>query len=182
MNGKGAYSGTIAVVAIVVLIAVSFSSGATLNTEDAAGKAKAIVELKAEFQQARYLLDKTASDAIADSAEAGGCDFDSTEIAGILLPYFRNTLEEAGLENCGMANSSVSGNRNNITIKFNLNCTKELSGMQLQYKKDSIQLTKRAAYENTGTGCNVDVRDSDSSVCEVDTISAGSGSNLCTAS
>jgi len=169
MNRKAAYSGSIALIAVVILVSVSFNSSAVLQAEAGQRQAKTIIDVKRDWQMARYLLDKSASDAVADAAS--DCGYASDDVDRILTTYFNDTLKDAGLQHCTAENSDASGNNpDNITITVDIQCSKTAEGTKVQYKKNGIEFRKRAYYDNTGSGCLVDVKDRDSGLCEVDTI------------
>jgi hypothetical protein len=173
MNRKGAYSGIIASIAIVAIIAVAFNSSAIGRAQSEKDYAKAIVDLKREWLTARYLLDKSASDAIADNGFSIGCSGNNNSIESTLGDdgggYFRSTLDEASLETCHVNNVGVSGN---ITVNVDIYCEKTIDGIEIRYGKDRVQFNKTATYDS-GPPCTIDVKDDKSDVCEVDTIIGG---------
>ncbi|MDP2974193.1 MAG: hypothetical protein Q8N60_04020 [Candidatus Diapherotrites archaeon] len=173
MNRKGAYSGIIASIAIVVIIAVAFNSSAAVKAQTEKDYAKAIIDVKSDWQNARYLLDKSTSDAIADDGFAVGCNYDRASIENKLRGpsgYFQLTLNES-LTNCKVENISVTGNNpNNIQIQTDLSCSKSII---TEYKRTAITFLKVASYDGSGINCKVDVADKRSGICEVDTIDTG---------
>ncbi len=181
MNRKGAYSGVIASIAIVVIIAVAFNSSAMVRAQSEKDYAKAIIDLKREWLTARYLLDKSASDAIADDGFKNGCTKNMASIKATLgdntSGYFRSTLDDASLENCHVDNVNVIGN---IQVDVDIYCEKTLDGIKIEYEKDKVQFNKSANYD-PAPSCKIDVKDDKSNLCEVDKIPSTSANNLCNA-
>jgi len=173
MNKKGIYTATLALVAITVIAAMSFSNVANVQAKEGVDKAQAIIDLKWEWQNAYSLLWNSGADAVADAGFASACVFDADAIKNTAEIYFADTLAES-LKNCSIDNVSVQDPPDSLDeakITFDLECRKELNGMSINYKKGGRILRKKAYYYTDGTGaCFVDVKDVGTGYCEVDKI------------
>ena len=177
MNRKGAYSGIIASIAIVVIIAVAFNSSAAVRGGAEQSYSKAIVDVKSDWQNARYLLDKSASDALADdSSETGvACSIAYDEMANYFTTVLSNSIKNCEITFNPAVDVQVAGS--DVTVMVAIKCTKG----NVDYAK-SAKFEKRVGifYDVANTRCLVDVLDKQSTICEVDKIPAAPPLGLCT--
>lgn len=179
MNRKGAYSGIIASIAIVAIIAIAFNSSAAVRGGAEQSYSKAIVDAKRDWQNARYLLDKSASDALADdSSETGvACSIVYDEMANYFTTVLSNSIKNCEVTFNPAANVQVAGS--DVIVTVAIKCTNG----NVDYAK-SAKFEKRVGtfYDVANTRCLVDVLDKQSTVCEVDKIGSGQPNDLCSLS
>jgi hypothetical protein len=165
MNKKGSYAGAIALIAVLVIVVATLGSRSSATIGAQKNYAEAIVDTKSAWQNARDLLDKSFSDALAD-ASSQACAID----ASLVDSYLNATLQDAGDLNCTVLNigeTQVSGDQATVTAEFS--CGMSMDKAFVKYGK--IAWLKKFVYVlGAGPPCNVDVKDMGSLVCEVDTI------------
>ena len=157
MNKKGLYSGGIALVTIVLVIAVSFNIVSTVQAEESMGKADAIINAKWEVQNMGHLLEATAVDAMVDAIFVV-CSYD----ADLIKSNFESYVLEPSIVNsgeCTVSNILVNGNAANTLISFELECTANpAAGLTTEYKK-VISFQKSATMALIDTTCDLTITD-----------------------
>ena len=132
-----------------------------------------VFELKTGTQNMQYLLDKAASDAMADTIDTETCTVDGTEYAGTINKYFKNITGNA-TEYHGMQCMEiiVPEASSGTDFSFDLNCYKIMpSGFRAEYIKE-ITLNKEVTVkkESPGIGqpevCTAQVKDLQSETCD----------------
>ena len=104
---KGFYSAIIGLLAIMLLTSTIILVRGNQQFERNYGYAKAFPDIKAEQQNAFYILDITSTDALSDSINDSTCSLlGNDEINGKLLDYFESSLEEMQ-SNCSIENGQI---------------------------------------------------------------------------
>lgn len=173
MNSKGSYAAVIVLVAVVVIVVAALSSSAAVNAQGQKNYAKAIVEVKREWQNFRYLLDKSAADALADASFDGGCGYNAANLD--LGAYFSNVKDDSFGDDCTYDNLTIDdSDLGDIIITVSIACGKNLGGdFSVSYSKD-VTFNKALTVDGSGTcpdltpRCRVIVQDKQSSIDEVD--------------
>jgi len=84
---KGVYSAVVGLTALVIIISIAASTGQRIAMEEDSIYASSMTEMKIEWQNMRYLLDKTAADAIADAVIVN-CT--NTDVETKIATYMQN--------------------------------------------------------------------------------------------
>jgi len=182
MKSNGVYAGAIALIAIVVIAGAVFVSQGTALAEGQKNNASTIVETKAAWQNARYLLDKTAAFVVLGVEE--DCAYDADEIKTLAEITFSDLLENAHNINCSIAEGSVAANAITGNSQFyadisaTVRCGRSDKGFFVEYEK-TVTFKKTGYFPEScvaGDGQR-DVLDRDSGACEIDRwIGGGCGS------
>jgi hypothetical protein len=175
MNRKGAYSGIIASIAIVVIIAVAFNSSAAVRGGAEQSYSKAIVDVKRDWLNFWYLLSKSASDELADASFVGGsCSYNKAWAQNNVVTYFGNIKTKSFGKECVYSITSQNFS-NPVTIDVSITCQKDTSGSSVSYSKN-VTFNKNVSASVQGTcldlvtpKCVVTVTDGQSGVAEVNT-------------
>lgn len=122
MNGRGAYSGVIAIAVLAVVTAFSFSALSIANSESVSVFGNSVRELKADWLNAMFLVDKAVAKAVGDAAaenfsETGICGFDgtrafsniSTSLAFVAGNSFKKCSITSSLEELDLTSPAVKG-------------------------------------------------------------------------
>jgi hypothetical protein len=163
--GKGFYSAIIALTAIVLAIAIIVTANQGMALEESALYSKAVISVKAQWQNARFVLDKAASDAIADSVLANGCVFNPTQARDRMNNYFTGILGEMWGNECNLTELELSGTASNIQINATIECAKYFGEkFNVSYKKSAVF---NKAVTASSSPCSITVTDLQSGVEEV---------------
>ena len=170
MKTKGSYTGAIAIIAIVIMAIISFGMVSTREAAAHENEAGAIIEAKWEMQNAHHLVGKVFADAIADSGVEQGCAFDLAEVDTKANTYFTASFTNYP-PLCSVQNVAVTEViANNATVEFDLQCSKEVGGIVINYTRKGFTFDKQTYYDLSTGSCLVDVEDNDTGECDVDTI------------
>ena len=168
MNRRGTYSALVAVIALVIIVAVVLNSIVSAQGQESLMQERAIVELKAKWQNLRFVLDKVAADAIADSYDRVACG-PNEDYADKINAYFTTAINNfngiTGAD-CSAEQLSSGSVTDGTDFSFALTCNQNLSGGgQASY---SGQLTfNKSSNATPGAVCELWVRDNQSLECEV---------------
>ena len=171
MKTKGSYTGAIAIIAVVIMAVISFGMVSTREATAHENEAGAIIEAKWEMQNAHHLVGKVFADAIADSGVEQGCAFDLAATNTKANTYFTASFTNYP-PYCAVQNVVVGGSASSVTVDFDLQCSKEVGGIVINYTRKGFEFDKQVHYDNSA-GCLVDVEDNDTGECDVDTIVGG---------
>lgn len=148
MNKKGGiYVGIVAVIALAALALVIYPSLSITNEWKASGYSNLMLETKRIWQNARFVLDKAVSEALADYAESNGRT--NIKRAGSQVQsYLNNALatisNESGFS-CSLDsfNYNTSGGNKEAIVTIDLKCEQELrkntkTTFKVSYAKSAI--------------------------------------------
>jgi len=156
MNTNGLYSGGIALVTIVLVIAVSFNITSTVQAEKTQGTADNIIDAKWEIQNAGHLLEAAAIDAIVDEIFVA-CKYNENSIKTRVESYI--TINSLETRRCTVSNIVVDGSSSSTSISFDLECSNSTSpGLTTNYKKE-ISFQKSMVITPNGNECSVAIDD-----------------------
>ncbi len=177
---KGIYSGVIALTALVLAVAIIATAGQRIAMQGDSIYGSSMMEVKMHWQNARYVLDKAASDAIADSVfGSGNCTYSTGAARTAVSTYFPQILNEMWEGECIVsAGPSLSGASGNITINATIKCGKDFGAESSVFYEKQVTFKKAVSSDSSGGSCLIDIEDMQSGVCEVDEILSGPN-NLC---
>lgn len=167
---KGLYSGTIALIAIVIASGIVLGMLSKAIAEENKSSINEMAYVKFEWQNAYQLIGKASADAAADGVFGNGCVFSIPAIQAKAQAYLPAVLASTGL-NCTVSNITAGGTAAETAITFDLSCSKEAAGMSIKYAKNGM-ISKKTVFTQGGglNPCFVDVKDFDSGACQVDKI------------
>ncbi|MDO8538781.1 MAG: hypothetical protein Q7S21_07935 [archaeon] len=136
---KGFYTAVIGLLAIMLISTTLILVRTNQQFERNYGTAKAFPDIKAELQNAQYILDLTATDAISDSIDQTNCSLDTpANIQTRIKDYLNNSLNEMN-SNCKINETKFFVNQtaqtfpqqpdgrifavNELTASFDLDCS-----------------------------------------------------------
>ena len=182
MKGKGSYTGAVAVIAVAIMVAVSYGMASAGEAQKGENRARAIIETKWELQNTRHLVGKVFADAIADNTDMAACSYgDVLDLInkvgdGTTSGYIYESINgnDDVLPGCKALNPIVdpTSTANSSKITFDISCTKDAGGIGIDYTIRELSFDKQAYYDNSD-GCLVDVEDNKSLACDVDRIVGG---------
>jgi hypothetical protein len=188
MRNKGLYTGAVALIAVAIIIASSFSMVSTVQSHQRESFANNIVESKWQMQNAKHLTGLIVSDAMADSGFNLGCNFNLDDITITLGSYLAETFNDSFSDCTVEVERVVAPAVNQIRVNIqSISCSKEFEGISINYEKQDIEFNKQISYYNfvdpmdptAPPQCYIDVWDPDALKCEVDTIEASVPENIC---
>ncbi|MDD5162819.1 MAG: hypothetical protein PHD95_01280 [Candidatus ainarchaeum sp.] len=166
---KGIFSGIIAAAAIMLIGAIIITTSANVknsSNEDFAGK---ILEIKKEWNNAGYLLDKTLADKLADSVDMTACTFTAPAPSEIDA-YFRSTIGNS-IKNCNFQDVQIdSSAQANFEIHFALICSKKISNeFEIKKFEKIVAFAKKVEliYIPAPESCTITITDLQSGIVEV---------------
>lgn len=186
MENKGLYTGAVALIAVAIIIASSFSMVSSVQSHQQESYANNIMETKWQMQNAKHLTGKIVSDALADSGFLSGCTFVINDIIATLGSgsdgYLKETLDDS-FSDCTVeveGTQDLGGNQVRVNIR-SISCSREFDGISINYEKEGLEFNKQISYytDLNTFECTIDVRDVDSGKCDVDTIEALVTENIC---
>jgi len=172
MNRKGAYTATIAIVAVIIIATVSFNSIATVQGQQT-GNARTLLDFKRDVFNINYLLGKTTADAISDSAYdpgTGSCGYRGEDFArGAVTTYVNDTLRETYPGLCSVDSvdiDNLGGDPIEFDVTIKLSCAR---GFGREFEASYVKTFeyRKGLVVNAIGGCNVIVTDRDSGEEEV---------------
>ena len=185
MNSTASYTAIITVIAIIVVISLTFSSTMVVQVREN-NLAQAVLETKKEWQNVSYLLDKTTADALEDEIVAAGQP--CTALTGNRLnSYFNKTMDyvnaKKGIDfNCAITSGPTpvigAGNPKNVTVDVTFYCGKTVGKSFVRYEKNADFEKNVKSFKEDESTCFVDIKDVQSGVCEIDRIPDGAN-NYC---
>ncbi len=172
MNRKGFFTAIISLIIMVLIVTMLSVQQNASKQIRAEYYQRAIFELKTGTQSTQYLLDKSASDAIADSVDNENCTLSETDYTKTIEKYFNGetgiierTKEFFGIE----CEEIIVPNPVDISdFQFDLKCYRDIpSGFRAEYTT-TIQLSKEATVTAVGIPpvCKVQVKDLQSGTCD----------------
>ena len=150
MNSKGSFSAIVAVSLVVLIAAIGFTFYSNGVSQKALLEQQDSLELRNQWAQTRFLLDKAAAKALLEhTVYAGTCtvySFDSASVSAYFTTVLNNTKSSVicGIPASGAGSLNVTSPSN---IAFKLTCSKA----GLSYS-DSVIFEKEV---RAGTGCEV---------------------------
>ncbi len=177
MNSSGSYAVVITLIAMVMIAAAAATSSSAIRAEGREGYARATAEVKREWQNFRYLLDKSTADAVADASLVGSvCEYNSTQANNNLAGYFSNVRSDSFGKDCLYSPTTpiANGSADNITVTVSITCEKSLGGgFSASYSKN-VTFNKKVTVDGSGVcpdstpRCYVVVQDKQSLINEVE--------------
>src|SRR3989338_2012689 len=162
MNRKGIFSALLAIAAVALVAAAIIVSTTSTANVSSADFSKQVLELKSEWNNARYLLDKTTSRALAGSVDEG-CNF--TLSASAINNSFLITKNSSFRDNCTYT-ATTTAVTTDITVSTKIKCTKSLSGFSASFEKD-VTFKKRVDASSASGSCKITITDLQSGVIEI---------------
>tara|TARA_Y100000310_G_scaffold345396_1_gene464436 strand:- start:4066 stop:4569 length:504 start_codon:yes stop_codon:yes gene_type:complete len=164
---RGIYSSTIALTALVLAIALIATTSERLALEEKSVYSDVLLEVKGQWQNSARVLDKAASDAIADTIVDESCAYNPDSVDNTARQYFSQTLNELWNGTCSLTSLVVSGSVDNIAVTTTISCSKYLgSEFDVRYDKKAI-FSKDVDITNISP-CKFTVTDIASGIVEVD--------------
>ncbi len=163
---KGFYTGTIALTAVIIISVVSFSAISSIEAGEAKSQARAILDVRYDFQKASVIVSKTVSDALADASFDGtSCGYEKNAAGTNLQNYFENNhVLATTYENCTAEIKQLR--QENRQVEVEIYCTKNAEGVLAEYKT-RVEYNKAVSAVDSGTDCTVTVTDDDTGQVEV---------------
>ncbi len=181
MNERaGLYVGIIAVLAFAVLALVIYSSIAIVGEYKASDYSSRMLEVKRVWQNARFVLDKTVSEALADYvivrySSTGSCsnNVNNAEAENRAKTYIENALSgisaELGTISCTLENFSYAIpaglQPNQPRIEASVKCSLDTGELKIDYEKEAV--FEKEVNVNTAAGCEVTVVDRQSNEIDI---------------
>jgi hypothetical protein len=167
---KGIFSGLIAATAIILIGAIILTTSANVKNNGSENFSEKILETKREWNNARYLLDKTLSDKLADSVALPACTFTAPNQEQI-ESYFSNTIDNS-IKNCDFEPVQITSSaQNNFAISFNLGCSKKISNdFEIKKFEKTVAFAKKADVQKDVPAigkCTITITDLQSNIVEV---------------
>lgn len=172
MNKKGIFSGLLAVAAVALIAATILVSSAETRQISSSNISEQALQAKSELFNARYLLDKTLSDALVDAipepdAYINHCgsspNYDVVFVCSIMEKYFRKTNDYYFSKNCSYDETSTNcplGGAE-VIIQTTISC----SGNSAEIKLEKIVRTT-----GTDASCLLEIIDKQSGVVEASSV------------
>lgn len=124
MNRKGIFSGIAAVAAVLLIGAIFITATISAKNTSQENFSEKILESKKEWNNARYLLDKTLGDLLADSSV--GCMWSAPGVPEIET-YFANTINNS-IKSCDFSDIAITSNaQENFLVSVKILCSKKIS-------------------------------------------------------
>jgi len=164
---KGLYTSIVAVIAIALIAVIALNASLAREAGESYNASAAVADAKWKWQQAQYLLGKSAADAVADASYNDPiCDYDNDIGLSKLNSYLGGTLNESYGE-CTVSGTSIDDDGlPNLDISLRFECTSGTDRLSVYYEKD-IVIRKTVQASVVGTDCQVIVTDRDSGLEEV---------------
>ncbi|MDD5148769.1 MAG: hypothetical protein PHH08_04875 [Candidatus ainarchaeum sp.] len=165
---KGIFSGLIAVTAIMLIGVIMLTSSANIKNSGSENIAQGIWEIKKEWNNARYLLDKATTDALADSANTGPCTFALD--AAKVQHYYMDTI--AHIPGCTQAFTvAATAQAGNYQATGTITCSKKISNdfSIKKFEKPAV-FTKTVSVQKdmpAAGDCTVIITDAQSGLVEI---------------
>ncbi len=164
MNKKGFFTAVIAGITVILLVTMFSVQQNFAKNRQAEYYQRAIFELKTGAQNTQYLLDKSASDAMADCINITCVQ--GTAYKTKIMEYFKTITDNAtayyGIQ-CDTI--TVPAVASGTDFSFDLKCYKNmLDGFRAEYKK-TITLKKEITFQMAGV-CEIQVKDAQSGTCD----------------
>lgn len=163
MKQNGIYSILIAFFALT-LVSSGILSTKTVQSLNDGPNAGEITNVLAGWQNMRYLLDKTTSDAIYDTVLANGSCTLSGDFQNNIVSYYTQIVDSISkTPSCNALNTTVSVDSVNSKVNavFDLKCSTNIQNKLTVEFSDNISLTKTVEL-NAGPPCTIKVKDNDS--------------------
>lgn len=181
MKQNGIYTAFVAILALFLLSSGIFNAKIEIESAGKGLNSNAIINMQSNWQNARYLMDKTTSDAIYDKMagkiiRTKNCvlpAFDSTELAeygNVIAQYMRtirDEIEKYKNANCEVSTITPAYNSGKLEMEFSTECTATSPKMTVSFS-DKVALSKTPTVsENAGT-CEIVIYDNQSQLNDID--------------
>ena len=165
MNKKGVFSALLATAAIIVIAATIIASSAPAMAPASKDFPGTILEMKRDWSNTRYLLDKTTSDYLADNlAYDGSCNATGVNNLNGISGYFNTTI--GAYPNCSYETLVPGFSAPDVTITLTITCSKDLGDFTASFS-DSVIFEKQIAGFGSSPACSPRITDLQSGEIEV---------------
>ena len=141
MDRKGLYSATIALSVLIVMIAIVSNSSQDIPMEEAQDFKAAMLEVKTEWSNTRAVLDRAASQGIANEINGNGCAYGTA--TDNIQTYYNAILGEMFEGDCDFSNLSVTRAAGDVDVTVTISCSKGVG------EKFSVSYGKSITFEKS---------------------------------
>jgi hypothetical protein len=170
---KGIFSSLVAVTAIVLIGAIILTTSANVKSSGNTDFSEKILEIKKEWNNARYLMDKAASDALADTVDTGICSFslDSAKIEKYQADALANSIQDCSFGSGSFSAVPMPVPPNSYEITVALACSKKISSdFEIKNFEKTVVFNKKIESQTDVPepgDCTITVTDLQSGLIEV---------------